>query len=138
MLSTEPFPDNIKTTKATKENYQRRINEQDFMTFFSDGSCKPNPGPGDAGYYSPNFDIKSKMDCINHDTTINYCELHGIWMIVEDYLDFVNYNYYVNNITIFKNIQIFTDSQFVCNILNINGYPEFDDHYRLIFNIMWY
>ena len=46
--------------------------------FFSDGSCKPNPGPGGAGYYSPNFIIESKMNCINHDTTINYCELYGI------------------------------------------------------------
>ena len=72
------------------------------------------------------------MNCINHDTSINYCELYGIWMIVNDYLNFVNYHYLKNNFKIFKNIQIFTDSQFVCNILNINGYPEFDDHYRLM------
>ena len=77
------------------------------------------------------------MNCINHDTSINYCELFAIWMILDDYLKYLNYNYMVN-INDVKNIQIFTDSKFVCNILNINGYPEYDDHYRLIqkiFNI---
>ena len=102
------------------------------MVFFSDGSCKPNPGPGGAGYYSLNFDIDSKVECINHDTTINFCELYAIWMIVRDYSIFVQYQYQTNNISNFKNIQIFTHSQFVCKILNINGYPDFDDHYRLL------
>ena len=109
------------------------------IIFFSNGSCKPNPGPGGVGYYSPNFDIESKMNCINHDTAINYCELYAIWMIVQDYVKFVNWHCNQNGIIYFKNIQIFADSKFVCNIMDINGYPEFDTHYRLlqkIFNLL--
>ena len=82
----QQYPNNIKTTSTTKARYKEKINLENEYVFFSDGSCKPNPGPGGAGYYSPNFDIESKMNCINHDTTINYCELFGIWMIVNDYM----------------------------------------------------
>ena len=42
------------------------------------------------------------------------------------------YHNQVNKISIFKNIQIFTDSHFVCKVLNINGYLDYDDHYRLL------
>ena len=49
-------------------------------------------------------------------------------MIVQDYVEFVNWHCNRNGITQFKNIRIFTDS----NVLNINGYPEFNTHYRLL------
>ena len=32
----------------------------------------------------------------------------------------------------FKNIKIYTDSKFVCNVMDINGYPEFDYYYKLL------
>ena len=41
--------------------------------FYSDGSCMPNPGPGGSGYYSHDFTINSRIEPIDHDTTINYC-----------------------------------------------------------------
>ena len=53
-------------------------------------------------------------------------------MLVKDYCNFINYNCRLNGSINFKNIRIFTDSKFVCNILDINGYPEFDVHYRLL------
>ena len=124
------YPNNITTTSTTKTNYKNKMDEKNNVVFFSDGSCKPNPGPGGAGYYSTNFTIEGKMNCINHDTTINYCELYAIWMILKDYLNYLNLNFV--SLDNCKNIQIFTDSKFVCNILNINGYPEYDDHYRLL------
>lgn len=43
-----------------------------------------------------------------------------------------NYEKQMNDMILFKNVQIFTDSKFVCNVLNINGYPQFDTHYNLI------
>ena len=50
-------------------------------------------------------------------------------MIINDYV------YYATHGNQLKNITIFTDSNFVCNVMNINGYPEFDDHYRLLSKI---
>ena len=46
----------------------------------------PNPGPGGSAYYSPDFNLDSRIEAINHDTTINYCELNSIRMIYYDCL----------------------------------------------------
>ena len=50
-------------------------------------------------------------------------------MIINDYVK------YIANGNTSRNITIFTDSKFVCNVMDINGYPEFDDHYRLLLKI---
>ena len=122
--------DNDNESKDRKEE-KREIESLDF---FTDGSCKPNPGPGGCAYYSPNFSIKSKIFVIDHDTSINYCELYGIKFVlqsVNNYIEFCKSN---NNSCIKKlnYINIFTDSKFVCDILSINGYPKFNYYYGLI------
>ena len=97
---------------------------------------KPNPGPGGAAFFSPDFNLNEHWECINHDTTINFCELFAIRMVYDDYLqyvrDCVNYR---NKFCDFKNIIIFTDSKFVCDVMSINGYPEFDYYYNLLNDI---
>ena len=61
----QPYPNNITISTTTKHKYKEKMELGNYIVFFSDGSCKPNPGPGGVGYYSPNFDIESKMECID-------------------------------------------------------------------------
>ena len=90
----------------------------------------PNPGPGGSGYYSNDFKIKSRINPINHDTTINYCELDGIRMVINDCLK--DLNRFNQRYESKKYINIFTDSQFVLDQLNIDGYPQFQYYYQII------
>ena len=90
----------------------------------------PNPGPGGSGYYSNDFDIKAKINPINHDTTINYCELDGIRLVIKDCLD--NLNKFKQRYQFQKHINIYTDSQFVLDQLDIGGYPQYQYYYQLI------
>ena len=103
--------------------------------FYCDGSCIPNPGPGGTGFYSPNFIIKSKIFIIDHDTTINYCELMGVDLIlstVSRYIKFCN----KRKISIdFNDINIYTDSSFVMNMMDKDSYPKIDYYYDLIQSI---
>ena len=46
---------------------------------------------GVIAYFSNDFCIKSKMDIIDHDTTINYCELDGIIMVLKTICQFIDY-----------------------------------------------
>ena len=83
------YPSNINIFGMEKMFINSRFNSQSDLDdailwdFYTDGSCMPNPGPGGSGYFSKDFQIKSKIDQINHDTTINYCELNGIRMVLE-------------------------------------------------------
>ena len=125
----EQYPNNIFVNPGKKEN------QEIFYDFYTDGSCLPNPGPGGAGFYSSNFVITSKMHVLDHDTTINYCELYGIKMVVSSFLRYLNF---CNNNGINKNgaeINIFTDSQFVCDIMSKNGYPKLEYYYNLLQSI---
>ena len=90
------------------------VNDPILWEFYTDGSCMPNPGPGGSGYFSNDFKIKSKIDTINHDTTINYCELNGIRMVLEDCLQDMGRFKQMK-----KFINIYTDSQFVLDQLDI-------------------
>ena len=78
-----PFPANI----VTNEILEIRRNMEDEMKivniFYTDGSCVPNIGPGGSAYFSPNFVSRAKMQPIDHDTTINYCELIAIKMVIQ-------------------------------------------------------
>ena len=104
-------------------NSKRWKNENDILwTFYSDGSCMPNPGSGGSAYYSTDFKIESRIEAINHDTTINYCELNSIFMIYQDCLkDLMRCNQRYEKS---KFINIYTDSKFVITLLDINGYPH--------------
>ena len=129
-----PFPTNLHTTQDM--NYIKILKQgTKCWNFWTDGSCIPNPGPGGAGYYSDNFVIQSKIHVVDHDTTINYCEMMGIKMVllsVKKYLEFLDEMNQVSNKT---NINIYTDSQFVFNLLNENGYPKLDYYYKLLNSI---
>ena len=138
------YPSNININNNSDLNKIAKMEMNEFLNanesgnfvnkfdFYTDGSCIPNPGPGGAAYYSPNFLIKSKIHIIDHDTTINYGELLGIKMVVhsiKNYIDFcINRNIEVN----INYINIYTDSKFVCDILDIDGYPKYDYYYQLI------
>ena len=105
---------------------------EDSLDFYTDGSCKPNPGPGGAAFYSPNFAIKRKIYIVDHDTTINYCELYAIKMVIASMIRYINYCENKKYEQCIKSINILTDSQFVCDILSKNGYPKYDYYYKLI------
>ena len=86
----ERFPSNININPNNTNN----INNN-YYDFYTDGSCDPNPGPGGAAYFSPNFIINQKIHVVDHDTTINYCELYAIKLVLSSicrYLVFCNNN----------------------------------------------
>ena len=122
----QQFPCNIKINPTEQQQ------QQQYYDFYTDGSCYPNPGPGGAGFYSPNFPITSKMHIVDHDTTINYCELLAIKMVLSSTLRYMTFC--KNNNISKENLQlnIFTDSQFVCDMLSPNGYPNLDYYYQLL------
>ena len=122
------FPMNVNTFMWHNDDDYN--NDNKLWTFYTDGSCVPNPGPGGSAYYSDDFDTKAKMCPINHDTTINYCELNGIYMIYKDCIAKLQNSKYLSNVR--KNINIFTDSKFVINVLSMDGYPQLNYYYNLI------
>ena len=126
-IYTEIFPSNIILNKVQQVGHNE-MDELNNYVFYTDGSCIPNPGPGGSAYYSPNFYEDSRIDIIDHDTTINYCELYAIDMILNDYLE-------QNIIDLKRNIKIFTDSNFVMNILDMNNYIDYDYYYPILMNI---
>ena len=132
----QPFPTNITISNAN--NFKASNPNNNHINFYSDGSCIPNPGPGASAFYSNNFIVGSKVEPINHDTTINYAELNCIKMIFETYWNFIKYNFKKYNNYKFCNkiIDIYTDSKFVCDILTIDGYPKYDYYYHLINKII--
>ena len=111
-------------------NSKSDLDDSILWEFYTDGSCMPNPGPGGSGYFSNDFKIKSKIDPINHDTTINYCELNGIRMVLEDCLQDISR--FGQKYQIKKYINIYTDSQFALDQLDINGYPQYQYYYQII------
>ena len=133
-----PFPSNIKV--FDKIDYQP-INvtnkNKNATVFYSDGSCMPNPGPGGSAFYSKNFVIKSKIESINHDTTINYAELNSIKLILHHTLQYIKSKINFNKNSIYnKKIIIFTDSQYCCNMFKISGFPKYDYYYQLMDKII--
>ena len=90
-------------------NSNKNSNSEEYgkvFNFYTDCSCSPNPGPGGAAYFSNDFCIKSKIDIIDHDTTINYCELDGIFMVlksISQFIDFCNNQSTVHTVQIFQN-----------------------------------
>ena len=110
-------------------------NDPVLWEFYTDGSCKPNPGPGGSAYYSKDFDITSKINPINHDTTINYCELDGIKLVIDDCLQ--NLRKFNQKYNDKKYINIYCDSKFVIDQLDMNGYPQYQYYYELINQIFY-
>ena len=132
-----PYPENININineslnkmakNVTNKNDDGNINSQrncNHLDFFTDGSCNPNPGPGGCGYYSPNFGIKSKIHVVDHDTSINYCELYGILLVLQSVNNYINFCKMYNSMYYFDSINIYTDSKFVCDLMSINGFPK--------------
>ena len=74
------------------------------------------------------------MNSINHDTTINYCELDAIDLILTSYYNYINV---YGNINENKNITIFTDSIFITKLFNIEGYPRFDYYHKKMDKILY-
>ena len=133
---TTPFPTNIYSFSDENDILIKRMNEnKNCFNFWTDGSCLPNPGPGGAGYFSNNFAISSKMFVIDHDTTINYAELIGIKLVLSSVLRYIEYVNNQNGKMNKNNINIYTDSQFVFNMLNKDGYPKLDYYYKLLLTI---
>ena len=103
--------------------------------FFTDGACIPNPGPGGCAYFLPNFGIKSKIYMVDHDTSINYCELFGIKLVLQSVKNFIDYCKENSLLLKVNYINVFTDSKFICDISNIYGYPKYDYYYKLLVQI---
>ena len=126
-----PFPENIHSINDENEMKNINTNNKNY-NFWTDGSCMPNPGPGGAGFYSENFPIKSKIFVIDHDTTINYAELIGVKMVLSSMLRYIEFLKNDKHKVEIENINIYTDSQFVFNLLNEDGYPKIDYYYKLL------
>ena len=108
--------------KQQKEQMKPRIQNQCKVDFFTDGSCIPNPGPGGAAYFSPTFAITSKIKMIDHDTTINYCELCGIKMVLNSVNRYISFCEKQGMILNWNYINIYTDSSFVCDVMTKYDY----------------
>ena len=120
----ERYPNNIEVCDVY-ETKPRALNNS--YIFYLDGSCKPNPGPGAGAYYSPNFIIRSKLEPIMHDTTINYAELKAFDLVFKS----INQLYKDKSIEM-KNVTIYTDSLFCCNLFKITGFAKLDYYYQLL------
>ena len=121
------MPNNIEVC----DMYEKKPNKlADSYIFYLDGSCKPNPGPGAAAFFSPNYCIKSKVAPILHDTTINYAELKAFELVFESICNLMK-NKKIDG----KNITIYTDSLFCCNLFKITGYAKLEYYYKVIQNI---
>ena len=143
-IYSQPFPTNINVIDGQELN---NCDVNDFMEntikIYTDGSCRPNPGPGGSAFYAPAFPPWHTNRCeqvrkclaINHDTTINYAELKSIEMVCNYILEYTIYHaqkdYYY-----FKDFSIFTDSNFVKIMLSIDGYPKYDYYYKLMERII--
>ena len=130
ILKPPPFycqsiPNNI----IASFDYSKPINNS--YIFYTDGSMKENPGPGGGAFYSNNFMIPSKIIPINHDTTINYCELVVFYHIFDTIIYFFS-----KTKCLIKNITIYTDSEFCINLFNINSYCKYYYYYRLMNGII--
>ena len=105
------------------------------LDLFTDGSCKPNPGPGGCAVYCPKFERFNTEYVITHPTTINYAEQCGIEqaiLVVEENREFL----WHNNIW---EISIFTDSSFAFNNMrynNVNEIKYYHDKIEQIFQKM--
>ena len=64
------------------------------------------------------------MFVIDHDTTINYAELMGVKLVLSSVLRYIDYLNDCGEKMSKKNINIYTDSQFVFKILNKDGYSN--------------
>ena len=72
---------------------------------------------------------------VDHDTSINYCELLGIKLVLQSVKNFIDYCKEDSLLLKVNYINIFTDSKFVCDILNICGYPKYDYYYKILIHI---
>ena len=98
------------------------------LDLFTDGSCKPNPGPGGCAVHCPQFKQFDVEYVITHFTTINYAEQCGIEqavLIVEENKDFLQ----SQNIW---EVTIFTDSSFALNNMRYNNVNEIKYYYDKI------
>ena len=132
------FPNNVHVNYNNQNKIPKESGFFDHnvgFDFYTDGSCYPNPGPGGAAYYSPNFPIKSKLFAIDHDTTINYAELFAIKLVCDSVARFIDYIKQDGKYHNFSYINIYTDSQFVCSMFDKNSYPQFEYYYILLQNI---
>ena len=109
------FPTNLNC--INDKNYEKILmKNKKSKIFYCDGSCVPNPGPGGTGFYSPNFVIKSKIFVVDHDTTINYCELMGVDLVLSTVTRFTKFCEKKKIDCDIKNINIITDSMFAMNV----------------------
>ena len=98
------------------------------LDLFTDGSCKPNPGPGGCAVHCPQFKRFDTEFVITHPTTINYAEQCGIeqaLLIVEENREFLWHS------EIWE-ITIFTDSSFAFNNMRYNNVNEIKYYYDKI------
>ena len=128
-IFTNPYPTNVQIYDMNRKFFNSNDDNM-LWSFYTDGSCMPNPGPGGAAYFLPDFNIESRIEAIDHDTTINYCELYSIKMIYQHCIQ--DLNRFRQKYEFPKYINIFTDSKFVINQLDINGYPQYHYYYTLI------
>ena len=119
------------------EGYEMEYSEDDMynqLQCWTDGSCKPNPGPGGASAYFPEMDNISSNTYFTFETTINHAEIVAIKIAFEQIL--ANIDQIHND---YKCITIFTDSLFCYNLFTGDSYPSLKLYYNeliKIFNII--
>ena len=100
------------------------------MECWTDGSCKPNPGPGGGAALFPKNTNLNILRPINHLTTINYAELAAIESGVTQFLHhIINTPKNERYITQFT---LYTDSKFCWQLFQIDGYPNLQYYYTIM------
>ena len=125
-----PFPTNMEIYQSLDDyNVVFSENNNNILEAWTDGSCKPNPGPGGASVYFPQIDTISQNHSFDHEVTINFAEIVAIRMAFESIINNIQM---LNN---YSNISIFTDSQFCLNLFTNNSYPSLRIYYDVLMEI---
>ena len=94
------------------------INPSD-TNFYTDGSCKPNPGKGAYGWFTPRYQGKphEQVSTYAYPITIINCESLALLSAL---------SYIKDNPSKDKTMNIFTDCQTVLQFLNFQPYPKYN------------
>ena len=129
---TTQFPTTF-TLYDSYDTYLSEFTDLDTSTqlhAWTDGSCKPNPGPGGCAVVFPELNDELSSDFyFNFETTINHAEIVAIKLAFERI---------VNNLELLTNydsIYIFTDSLFCFRFFSGDSYPSLRLYYDVLMEI---
>ena len=129
------FPENIEMFESLELYWHSYSGyESNILQGWTDGSCKPNPGPAGASVYFPQMDdLLSRDWTFDFETTINHAEIVAIRLAFESIWD--NFD----SLEGIDTICIFTDSLFCFKLFTKDSYPKlrlYYDELMIIYEII--